>query len=265
MGNVMKKKIVLIIIICFSFSPVLAKEKNSNRQYFTHQSLFGKPFLDQEISINFSKIEQTPKIIQAIKSPHKGFLFSLAIPGLGEMYSRSKIKAYIFLGIEAAAWFSYALHKKKGNDWKNEYKEYAENTWDQNHWQNWWNSLSSTDQKLFPRYELPEVKNDEYYEMIGKYDKFNVGWKDVNGIPGLYKSDVSEASLYYMDLRQNSNSEFKLASTSTAIIFINHVLSSLDAVWSVKKFNKSFKATSKLDYVLIDDQPTMLAGVSVDW
>lgn len=263
----MKKIIVLFIISCFCSTLLVANENPKSRQnIFPHQNFFGESFLSQTVLYNFDeKSQQLSKPNFITKSPQKGFLFSLAVPGLGEIYSRSKIKGFVFLGIETVAWVTYFFHKKKGNDWKEQYRNFAENEWDQNRWQNWWKSLSSTDQDRFPRYELPENKNSDYYEMIGKYEKYNAGWKDVNLIPGLYQTDVSKASLYYMDLRKNSNDELKLASTSTVIIFANHILSSLDAVWCVKKFNKNFKASSKLDYVFINDQPTIIAGLSVDW
>ena len=263
----MKKLFLTTILNGLLFSLAIANENpKKEKSSFSQQDFFGKSFLSQTTLLN--NIDQNIQISKpnfVTKSPHKGFIFSLAVPGLGEIYSKSKIKGFIFLGIETLAWTSYFFHKNKGNDWQEQYRNFAENEWDQNQWESWWNSLSPTDQDRFPRNELPEFKNDNYYEMIGKHDKFNAGWKDVSWVPGLYATDVSKASLFYMDLRKNSNNELKLASTSTAIIFVNHILSSLDAVWCVKKFNKNFKTTSKLDYVFINDQPIMLAGVNVDW
>ena len=50
------------------------------------------------------------------KSPSKAFLLSLALPGLGQYYSGSKIKAAAFVGVEAFAWLMRGKWNSEGTD-----------------------------------------------------------------------------------------------------------------------------------------------------
>ncbi len=265
----MKKYILTFIIFALvSSPPVRSKEKKAPApgQPNQYEKLFGRPFL-QYATLLPNKQIKTParRMAGARKSIPKGMLFSLAVPGMGEIYSKSKIKGYIFAGIEVAGWISYFYHNQKGEDWQQKSLAFADEQWDYNRWQNWWNSLSAQDQERFPRYELPEKGSGQYYEVIGKYGKFNAGWNDVNWISGLWETGESKSSDYYANLRSNSNSEKKLAATSTIIVFTNHILSALDAAWTVNRYNKNFKASTKVNYVFINRQPVVLAGLSVDW
>jgi len=64
------------------------------------------------------------------KSTKKAFLYSLVIPGSGELYGGSKLKAAVFLGAEALFWVSYFHYQGKGDDKKKEYRTYADANWD---------------------------------------------------------------------------------------------------------------------------------------
>lgn len=263
------KKFIFILILFTLFSSSVhpaEKKKPAPVQPNLNRELFGQPFLQYATLLSDKQLKSPVRGMAGTrKSIPKGVLLSLAVPGMGEIYSKSKIKGYIFAGIEAAAWISYILHNKKGEDWKQESLGFADKNWDYNRWQNWWNSLSAQDQERFPRYDLPEKGSGQYYEVIGKYGKFNAGWKDVNWISGLWETEESAASNYYANLRSNSNSEKKLAATSTIIVFTNHILSALDAAWTVNQYNKNFKTRAKVNYVFINRQPAILACLSVDW
>ena len=79
----------------------------------------------------------------------------------------------------------------------------------------------------------------QYYELIGKYDQFVVGWDDIvrrstdNAVGWTEVDSVenfhSERRLRYEDDRDESNRFLKRASTVTGVILINHVISAIDA------------------------------------
>ncbi len=167
----------------------------------------------------------------------------------------------MMLAIEGAAWYSYVTHKKKGEDWERKYIEYADRYWSREKWEQWWNSLSPEDQEIYAHHELPDKKTQQYYEMIGKYQKFNAGWEDVNWIPGLVETDTSKRSLFYMELRANSNSELKLASYATAVVLLNHILSAFDAALAVRSFNSRVKPKVRVKYVEIDHRPAVMGSL----
>jgi hypothetical protein len=60
------------------------------------------------------------------KSPWIAGLLSLAVPGAGEVYSKSYVKGAVFFAAEAGSWIMYAVYTKKGNDQKAEYMAYAD-------------------------------------------------------------------------------------------------------------------------------------------
>jgi len=209
--------------------------------------------------------QKTAPAATGFKSPAKGLLFSLTVPGSGEIYAKSWIKGLVFVGIETGAWVIYAVHQHKGNDLERDYTAYADKYWSAAVWTQWWESLSEEDQQVYSHHELPETKTQQYYEMIGKYQKYNAGWDDVRWVPGVVTTDTSKKSLYYMALRGRSNDELKLATTATALVLANHVLSALDAVWTIKRYNKTVKPSIKVNYVWINNRPQLVANLTLNW
>lgn len=102
---------------------------------------------------------------------------------------------------------------------------------------------------------LPETKTQQYYEMIAKYSPFWVGWKNVvlgettllgkNGEQILYEhySNWRDFDDYpgpnfissYYDIRNSANSFYKKADWAIRGIFINHLISGLEALITSKK------------------------------
>jgi len=259
----------LLIILCFTLifqTDLSANDKDKAiKQSNLSNELFANPFL------NFNNFDYQPTLsifqesetVPGLKSPKKGMLFSLLIPGSGEMYSKSWIKGALFLGIEIGGWVAYSKYHKEGKDLEYEYIAYAEENWSENRWNIWWNSLSEANRSVYAHHELPETKTQQYYEMIGKYQKYNAGWDDIN--PANALSDTSQHSLYYMDLRGDSNDKLKLATTFTAIVLANHIFSSLDAVLSVNRYNKKLRSSLGMDYVMIDNRPRLVTKLTVNW
>jgi hypothetical protein len=80
--------------------------------------------------------------------------------------------------------------------------------------------------------KLPAVKNQQYYEMIGKYDKFFPGWDDYNP-----DTETSERQKQYAVMRDESNNKLNTARTWAMVALANHMLSAFDAALSAKRFN----------------------------
>jgi hypothetical protein len=266
----MRKWTILILFLFLCTQILTAKESpidsTSSDQFYRYQEWFGKPFLPQQHLINWNSTIQT-KNSQAVqqKSVKQGLFLSLLLPGSGEVYGNSKLKGIIFFSIEIFAWTSYFIHHKKENDWQDLYIKFADDYWNREKWQNWWDSLTPDQQNQFPNYKLPQTNNNEYYRVIGKYSKFNVGWNDVPISPGEVETNPSQLNETYMRWRNNGSSESKLASLSTGLVLVNHILSALDAAWTVKHFNKNVKPAAKVRYVMIDQQPNLMAELTISW
>jgi len=180
------------------------------------------------------------------KSVKRAFLYSLILPGAGELYANSKIKAAIFFGVDATLWTLYFNYHKKGKNKENEYKGFADQHWIEEDYRQWLiDSLeitSGSDQDSFWNPEkqsydwlshhLPDKKDQQYYEMIGKYDQFSSGWDDFHEDPSQLHRN------FYLDLRRDSNNWLNKAKYSAMFSLANHILSSFDAAIAVKKYNK---------------------------
>ncbi len=167
------------------------------------------------------------------KNTRLAFFYSMLIPGAGEFYAGSKIKPLLFLGLEASLWSGYFVYHGKGNDKEDEYQGYGDLHYDRDLYDAWWNSLDSTDQAKYS-HRLPEEKSHEYYENIGKYNQFSIGWDDCdepNALP-------SPSRNIYLDIRDESNKMFSRARTFTVCVLINHVLSGFDAALTARSYNK---------------------------
>ena len=206
------------------------------------------------------------------KSSKRAFLLSALVPGLGEWYAGSKKRALAFFGAEAALVGMWAAWKGKGNDLEEEFRAVADEHWDPEEYIAWRESTISNNSSI--THALPcssEVRDvyiparrewinmsqsgglgsaafggcassqiQQYYELLGKYDQFVAGWKDLrrggstgNPVEWTEVDSVenfhSERRLRYEDDRDESNRFLKRASTISGVILINHVISAIDA------------------------------------
>ncbi|OPX25905.1 MAG: hypothetical protein B1H02_00210 [Candidatus Latescibacteria bacterium 4484_107] len=183
--------------------------------------------------------EQIPQ-----KSPKKALLFSALIPGAGQIYGGKLLRGAVFLTIDAALLTGYVVLDKKGGDLEDDFKAYADRYWDVDEYLVWKDQYVSAtgDTMLFthglPRDSAGEVqKTQQYYEMIGKYDQFRVGWEDYpDDLKSITYADsvlITEDRLDYMDQRDDSNRYLKRAGYVTGAIFFNHIISAIDAARQV--------------------------------
>ncbi len=191
------------------------------------------------------------------KSVKRAFLYSLIVPGTGEFYAGSKIKAVLFFGLDVTLWSLYFNYHKKGKNKEDEYKGFADQHWLEEDYRDWLEDslkiLSRSDRDSFwndeeKRYDwlshhLPDKKDDQYYEMIGKYDQFMFGWND-------FPEDALDQKRrnIYLDIRRDSNDWLNKAKYSAMFSLANHVLSAFDAAIAVKKFNKKGERFGQLDF-----------------
>jgi hypothetical protein len=187
------------------------------------------------------------------KSISRAFLYSAAVPGLGELYAGSKIKAGLFFAIDAFCWSQYLTKHSSGIDKEDEFQAYANQHWSATRF-----VVSAYEGRIDPEYKenhnpwtvekyindgdkLPSVKDQQYFEMIGKYDKFMFGWDDSDPITG-----ASSNRQRYVVMRDDSNDKLTAARRWAMISLANHVLSALDAAISAKRFNKQREEFSEI-------------------
>jgi hypothetical protein len=180
------------------------------------------------------------------KSVKRAFVYSLIIPGTGEFYAGSKIKAALFFGLDVTFWSLYFNYHKKGKNKEDEYIAFADKYWDEEKYLVWWGELDSTERNKYT-HTLPDEHNQQYYEMIGKYKQFAFAWEDFN------PNEADEDSMtpyrdHYLGVREQSNSWLNKAKYSAMFSLANHILSAFDAAISVKKYNKKGERFSQIEF-----------------
>jgi hypothetical protein len=213
------------------------------------------------------------------KSPKKGMLLSAVIPGAGQAYNGSYLKAAAFLTTEIVGWALYVTQKSKGNDIEDEFHDYANTNWSEDEYWDWIAKHSNVDRNDIEAlrdwehdnfsHGLHEVKDQQYYEMIGKYDQFNYAWDDSDiGLldESFTKDQRSAHRLYYEERRDASNKAFKKATTGITIVLFNHIFSALEAGWSLSK-NGNKKLNTQLygDYLKFDQKTVPGLTVRMNW
>lgn len=210
------------------------------------------PFLAQETGTSMGK-ENVDIYGFKGKSLRKAFILSLLVPGSGEFYAGSKIKAAVFLGIDVTLWALYFNYHGKGKDKEDQYKVYADTYWSEDEYIQWLiDTYGITDdrqpyevdpltgEEKYFSHHLPDSKTGQYYEMIGKYEQFSEGWVDYD-TTSLYRET-------YLDMRHNANDLLNKATYSAMFSLANHILSAFDAAISVKKYNKKGERFSQLKF-----------------
>ena len=220
------------------------------------------------------------------KSPVLAGLFSAAVPGAGEIYTKSYWRAAGFLAAEAGMWVVYAAYTKKGNNQTGLFQNYADDHWSVVRYAEWmeqnatrlnpdasgvtglvvgppglppwdrvdWPKLNESEDVIARKsgngftHRLPRRPEQQYYELIGKYPQFAAGWDDAGYVTpdDIVKSNVSPRFLDYSAMRGKANDFYNIASTTASLLVVNHILSALDAAWSASQFNNRVKLEAHL-------------------
>lgn len=295
----MKKKISLIAIvfvIC-SYSPNIMAQ-----QFFKNDvSLIGNL---REDSKNLTKIEKESLFFPTrtgVKKPFLAGVLSLILPGAGEFYSESYVKSVIFLALEATAITTAIIYDNKGDNQTSVYKNFADANWDVSKYAAWlWNNrealgipnthgitsinevIISNDPNL-PYWErvdfsklnlleskfshrLPKHGDQQYYEMIGKYPQFNHGWIDqLNDNTPQYNEILTPMFNNYSTMRGKANDFYNVASKAVVVIYVNHFLSALDAVWSAVSYNKDLSIKFRVSEQYYADKIEIIPNLSISY
>ena len=203
-----------------------------------------------------SASEAAPR--KAVRSPKRAFLYSALVPGAGEFWAGSKMRAALFFGLEVLGWGTYMSWSARGDDLESEFRARADTTWNPWNYLVWRDSrqarhssrthtlpcdslfvqASSTTPVADILKDCGTTETQQYYELIGKYDQFITGWGDITDRAGnqVHYSEVDSAEnfhsatrLEYEDQRDDSNKYLKRAGNVAGLLLVNHVLSAIDA------------------------------------
>jgi hypothetical protein len=266
----------LFVAIFFLVSALYSQENNFGK-------LTGQLFVDSRIiylesDANY-KIENQSIELQK-KSPLLSGVLSFAIPGAGQFYSERYLKSVIFVAVEVAAIAVGLIYDKKGDDQTITFQNFALSHWDVKRYAKWtvknaasinplvniaefnvfdingnviWTELNRLESAIGKYYShrLAPFKDQQYFEMIGKYPQFNVGWDDFGdeNTPFTYGDPLTSKFLYYSKERGKANDFYNIASTAVIVIISNHIISAIDAAWSAASYNRDLSISSEIKKV----------------
>jgi hypothetical protein len=163
----MKFQIFTIIFLCLSSMSLYAelpfnwgKEELLARRLALRNEVFQQTdqTVEQPSSLNASNT----------RSVSRSVLFSAMLPGSGQFYSKSYIKAAVFLAVEVGAWAVNISYHKKGDNKDREFKQYADVNWSEYRYWSYVNWAAANDPNysgmdLFPYNEYSARNGGKWY------------------------------------------------------------------------------------------------------
>ena len=258
----------------------LSKATELSSRYFDATPLMGHLTLQDTEMTKEQRLAQLP----GYKLPKRALFFSAVLPGAGELYAESYLRAAGFFLVEVGAWTYYSIYNKKGNEKEDEFQSFADEKWDPKKWYNWYINIDSTKRDLMTHAShmeelvMPLIsgegdvkKTQQYYEMIGKYAEFVVGWEGTRNnvlYEELLQYRRNEVPIAddYMKMRARSNDLFKQARTGTTIVMLNHLLSAIDAAWAAKIHNnRLLQASLQVDQIYYANHLQPVLSLKLSW
>ena len=217
------------------------------------------------------------------KSPFLAGALSIVLPGAGEVYTQSYWLAALFAGFEATAIVLNLRYNKKGDDQTQRFQDYADTHWSLVKYAEWLNANAKSfpggentgqitinpDASLQPwqrvnwdelhavesavpvfSHRLPAHGEQQYYELIGKYNQYSFGWDDKTSGP--YDVRSGRFTLY-AGMRGDANSFYYTAERWINLLVLNHALSAIDAAWAAARFNKAVELHSSVRVHMLPD------------
>jgi hypothetical protein len=235
------------------------------------------------------------------QNPFSNGLYSLLLPGAGQYHAERYTKAGIFLAVEAALITFAVINQGKGNSKTEDFQRYADAHWSALRYAQWISTYGVSDygpnitftpadlaaigNRDFSRinewergthstgftHQLPKWGEQQYYELIGKYNQYKFGWDtyptDVNGVPvsdsRQYDSMIPQQMLDYSKERGKANDYFYAAGFAAGVLVINHVVSALDAFLSTRSFNNVVTSSMGMKVDEIGGQRTLTSVMTV--
>jgi hypothetical protein len=184
---------------------------------------------DEEGGKSFTEIEREGEIER--KNPWQALGQSLLIPGLGQRYVGSNLKAGIFIAAEVGFWSALISFRHRGDWYEDDYRLLAE--------ANAGADLTDKDDRYFDVLGFYESR-EEYNKLGGVYNRDQQYYPDNQFY--FWKWDSEESRERYRDLKNRSKSFYRDAEFALGLIVANHVISAVDAYFGAKRHNRQVQS-----------------------
>lgn len=112
-----------------------------------------------------------------------------------------------------------------------------------------WDNLNALERSMGSWYShtLPRYGEQQYYELIGKYQQFNQGWDDATDPNFSYGKEVTANLRFYSQMRGLANDYYYKAKAAATVIVANHIMSAVDAYFSARAINSKLSAELRME------------------
>ncbi len=277
--------------------PLIVFSNENEKDFMANIHPYQIPFNSEKFDLSYKTVIENSeaKTVNEKKSVMLAAVLSAVIPGTGEIYSKSYWRGALFAGIEIGLWSSYFIYEQKGDDMDVVMRSFGDtHWWERKYWgkvytdannQGLWQEdplildaegqISEADYNKHIDYfqelqhdpdlgythQLPSTKTQQYYEMIYKYQhQFGIGWDDF-----ISTEKLSPNTITYRDMRNNSNDYYQTATTMVNLVLLNHLLSSIDAAFSAKKYNSKVKLSLRAYPRYVGRELISIYGLTIAW
>ena len=253
--------IILVLIFTLLSNMGLAVDSLQLQPFtaFYLDSALGNRTLEEESTV---AIEASREFLSR-KSPNEAFLYSLVIPGMGQLYTGAK-RGYLYAAADVVLLGTYFFLRNSASNTREDYRDVVRQhvtfigpgsfeDWD-----------PIEDFEHATQYETWNhvYDSDATRARTGKWY-----WSDIDpnlkNEPDLGIDFDSRYRLEAFDLRQKANDTFQLARTLLGMAILNHVVSAVEARISTKRFNNRLQnrlTQAQGDALEIDLQTDIAAG-----
>jgi len=241
---------IFAIFLMFMINIAAASELALHQQSLAQSAPFTTLALMQNATDNVVPAVQKAMLEKSAEPKNRGkaFFMSLLLPGWGQHYAGARTKRNIFFGLEIGMWASYSGFTTYSAWREQDYKTYA---------------ATHAGVNL-------DGKNNTYFIDVGNFASiyehngyrlqqrnFNKYYQDIDFYYWQWDSQASRDK--FDQLRISADTADNRALFMLGAIVANHVISAIDAVWSVHKYEKARLSTIDWDIRFGDGyvQPAM--------
>ena len=230
--------LIFVLLFCLSSGVCLASDVFTAQPFtaFALDSKLGIRSLANQSSVTMA----ANQALQPRKSPNEAFLYSLVIPGMGQLYTGAK-RGYVYIAAEAGFLATFFLLRNSAANTRDDYRDVVREhvvfigpgSFED------WDPIED-----FEHATQYETWNHDYDSEATRNRTGKWYWADLN--PDLKNEnhrDLEERGLgskhrlEAFDLRQKANDTFERAKLFLGLAILNHVVSAVEARITTKRLN----------------------------
>ena len=233
--------LIIVLMLCLASGLCVASEGPRApllTTFYLDSALGSRTLMNQSTVVMEATEELQPR-----KSPNEAFLYSLVIPGMGQLYTGAK-RGYLYAAADVVLLGTYFFLRKNASDTREDYRDVVRQ------------HVTFIGPGSFEDWDpIEDFEHATQYETWNHvYDSEDTRartgkwyWADLDpnlkSEPDLEIGFDSRHRLEAFDLRQKANDTFQLARTILGVAILNHVVSAVEARITTKRFNTRLQNT----------------------